>query len=41
MIEIVGLIALGLFAGAMAAALGVGGGIIFVPVRNVRNGIFQ
>lgn len=32
MIEIVGLIALGLFAGLLASALGVGGGIIFVPV---------
>ena len=30
--EIIGLIALGLFAGAIAATLGVGGGIIFVPV---------
>ena len=29
--EIIGLIALGLFAGAIAATLGVGGGIIFVP----------
>ncbi len=32
MIEIVGLIMLGLFAGLLASALGVGGGIIFVPV---------
>jgi uncharacterized protein len=32
MIEIVGLIALGLFAGLLASALGIGGGIIFVPV---------
>ena len=31
-LEIVGLIALGLFAGTLAATLGVGGGIIFVPV---------
>ena len=29
--EIIGLITLGLFAGAIAATLGVGGGIIFVP----------
>ena len=31
-LEIVGLVALGLFAGTLAATLGVGGGIIFVPV---------
>jgi uncharacterized membrane protein YfcA len=31
MVEIAGLIALGLFAGALAATLGIGGGIIFVP----------
>lgn len=30
--EIIGLVALGLFAGTLAATLGVGGGIIFVPV---------
>lgn len=30
--EVIGLILLGLFAGALAATLGVGGGIIFVPV---------
>lgn len=30
--EILGLIALGLFAGSLAATLGVGGGIIYVPV---------
>jgi uncharacterized membrane protein YfcA len=30
--EIIALIALGLFAGTLAATLGVGGGIIFVPV---------
>ena len=30
--EIVGLIILGLVAGALAASLGIGGGIIFVPV---------
>lgn len=41
MIEIVGLIALGLFAGAMAAALGVGGGIIFVPVLAIVAGFDQ
>lgn len=32
MIEIVGLIVLGLVAGVFAATLGIGGGIIFVPV---------
>jgi uncharacterized membrane protein YfcA len=31
-IEIIGLVVLGLFAGTLAATLGVGGGIIFVPV---------
>jgi uncharacterized membrane protein YfcA len=30
--EVVGLVLLGLFAGTLAATLGVGGGIIFVPV---------
>ena len=30
--EIIGLVALGLFAGTLAATLGVGGGIIFVPI---------
>lgn len=30
--EVVGLVLLGLFAGALAATLGVGGGVIFVPV---------
>ncbi len=30
--ELLGLLALGLFAGTLAATLGVGGGIIFVPV---------
>ena len=30
-IEVLGLIALGLFAGFLAATLGIGGGIIFVP----------
>lgn len=32
MFEIVGLVALGLVAGIVAAALGLGGGIVFVPV---------
>ena len=32
MLEIVGLILLGVFAGSLAATLGVGGGIIFVPI---------
>ncbi len=32
MIEIVGLVVLGLVAGMFAASLGIGGGIIFVPV---------
>ncbi|MCL1599249.1 MAG: sulfite exporter TauE/SafE family protein [Actinomycetia bacterium] len=31
MLEIIGLILLGVFAGSLAATLGVGGGIIFVP----------
>jgi uncharacterized membrane protein YfcA len=31
MLEIVGLVALGLIAGTIAAALGVGGGVIYVP----------
>ena len=30
--EVIGLVALGLFAGSLAATLGVGGGIIYVPV---------
>jgi uncharacterized membrane protein YfcA len=30
-LEIAGLITLGLLAGAIAAALGIGGGVIFVP----------
>jgi hypothetical protein len=30
--EVIGLIVLGLFAGSLAATLGVGGGIIYVPV---------
>ncbi len=32
MLEIIGLVLLGVFAGSLAATLGVGGGIIFVPV---------
>jgi uncharacterized protein len=32
MLEILGLILLGVFAGSLAATLGIGGGIIFVPV---------
>lgn len=32
MIELVGLVLLGLLAGTLAAALGVGGGVIYVPV---------
>lgn len=39
--EILGLIALGLFAGAIAATLGVGGGIIFVPVLASAFGFAQ
>lgn len=31
-IELIGLLVLGLVAGALASALGIGGGIIFVPV---------
>lgn len=31
MLEIIGLVALGLIAGTIAAALGVGGGVIYVP----------
>lgn len=41
MIEIFGFLALGLFAGAMAAALGVGGGIIFVPALVIVAGFDQ
>jgi uncharacterized membrane protein YfcA len=40
-IEIFGFLALGLFAGAMAAALGVGGGIIFVPALVIVAGFDQ
>jgi len=32
MLEIIGLILLGLFTGTLAATLGIGGGVIFVPV---------
>lgn len=32
LVEIIGLVLLGVFAGSLAAALGVGGGIIYVPV---------
>ena len=39
--EIVALIALGLFAGAIAATLGLGGGIIFVPALVVLFGFDQ
>jgi len=31
-LEIIGLLVLGLFAGTLAATLGVGGGVIFVPI---------
>ncbi len=41
MLEIVALIALGLFAGAIAASLGLGGGIIFVPALVVLFGFDQ
>jgi uncharacterized membrane protein YfcA len=41
MLEIVGLVALGLFAGAIAAALGIGGGVIFVPALVVIFGFDQ
>lgn len=41
MLEIVALVALGLFAGAMAAALGLGGGVIFVPSLVVLFGFEQ
>lgn len=41
MVEIVGLVALGLIAGIVAAALGLGGGIIFVPVLVVVFGFEQ
>ena len=41
MLEIVGLVALGLIAGIVAAALGLGGGIVFVPVLVVIFGFDQ
>jgi len=41
MLEIAGLIALGLIAGAIAAALGIGGGVIFVPALVVIFGFDQ
>ncbi len=41
MVEIVALIVLGLFAGAIAASLGLGGGIIFVPALVVLFGFDQ
>ena len=41
MLEIAALVTLGLFAGAMAAALGLGGGIIFVPSLVVLFGFEQ
>lgn len=41
MFEAVSLVILGLFAGAMAAALGLGGGVIFVPSLVVLFGFEQ
>lgn len=41
MIEVVGFILLGLLAGAVAATLGVGGGIIFVPALAIAAGFDQ
>ncbi len=41
MVEIVALIVLGLFAGAIAASLGLGGGIIFIPALVVLFGFDQ
>lgn len=41
MLEIIGLIVVGLFAGAIAASLGLGGGIIFVPALVVLFGFDQ
>ena len=41
MLEIIALIVLGLFAGAIAASLGLGGGIIFVPALVVLFGFDQ
>lgn len=41
MLEIAGLVVLGLLAGIIAAALGLGGGIVFVPVLVVLFGFDQ
>ncbi len=41
MLEIIGLVILGLFTGALAATLGVGGGVIFVPVLIAGFGFAQ
>ena len=41
MVEVLALIALGLFAGGVAAALGLGGGIVFVPALVVLFGFDQ
>ena len=41
LIEIVGLVALGLVAGAAAAALGIGGGVLIVPALVVLFGFEQ
>ena len=41
MLEIIALVILGLFAGAIAASLGLGGGIIFVPALVVLFGFDQ
>lgn len=41
MIEIIGLVFLGLFAGTLAASLGIGGGIIFVPALVTLFGFTQ
>jgi uncharacterized membrane protein YfcA len=41
MLEVVGLVVLGLVAGIVAAALGLGGGIVFVPVLVVIFGFDQ
>lgn len=41
MIEVAGFVLLGLFAGTVAAALGVGGGIIYVPALVVLFGFEQ
>lgn len=41
MLEVIALIVLGLFAGAIAASLGLGGGVIFVPALVVLFGFDQ